>query len=174
LAATARELGLLGHPRRPRRSAWWRGRETAVLVGASAVHAVVLTLWHLPAVFAATADDLPGVVAIGEHATMVAAGTALFAAWTSGAGRAPRAAAVATTVAALNGAAVTVLLAVGGLPAAGVVIGAVVGSTYAALAVLTLDCPHATALLPDPTRGTTFRRQPLSRGLTSRPVRVPG
>lgn len=169
---TARELGLLA-PRRGRR--WvppWRGREAAALVAAGALHAAVLTFWHLPPVFEAAGDPSPA-LAVAEQVTMVLAGLALLGAWTGLARRAPRPAAGVAAVTAANGAAVTVLITIGISPVAGLLIGTVIGSTYAVLAVVTLHCPHATALLPEPDRWR-LRRLAAWRGLSARSARVPG
>lgn len=168
----ARELGLIGHRRRPRPAPPWRGREAAALVAAGALHAAVLTFWHLPPVFEAAGDRSP-VLAVAEQATMVVAGLVLLGAWTGLARRAPRAAAGVTAVTAANGAAVTVMLTIGVSPVAGMLVGTVIGSTYAVLAVVTLRCPHATALLPEPARWR-FHRLAVWRGLSARSTGVPG
>lgn len=172
IVETARELGLLGHPRGRCRVPPWRGREATALVAAGALHAAVLTFWHLPPVFEAAGDPSPA-LAVAEQATMILAGLVLLGAWTGLARRTPRAAAGVAGLTAANGVAVTVLITVGVSPVAGLLIGTVIGSTYAVLAVVTLHCPHATALLPEPDRWR-FRRLAAWRGLSARSARVPG
>ena len=172
LADTGRELGLLAHRRGPRQISVWRGREARALMAAGALHAVVFTFWHLPPVFEAAGDPSPA-LAVAEQATMVFAGVALLGAWTGLARRVPRVTAGVAAVTAANGAAVIVLTTVGLSPVAGLLVGTVIGATYAVLAVVTLRCPDATALLPEPDRWR-LRRLSAWRGLSGRSAGVPG
>lgn len=111
LLATGRQIGVVparrsGLARRCRAAAIDRG---AVLLATAAVlHALVLTFWHLPSVFESAVDN-PLVHAV-EHASMLTAGLALFAAWGMFARRAPVPAFAATFATAVHGAAVGALI----------------------------------------------------------------
>ena len=79
-----------------------------LLATAAVLHALVLTFWHLPSVFESAVDN-PLVHAV-EHASMLTAGLALFAAWGMFARRAPVPAFAATFATAVHGAAVGALI----------------------------------------------------------------
>lgn len=91
-----------------------RGREVALLWAAAAGHLVVVTVWHVPAVFAAAVGS--SVVHAIEHVTMLVAGLALFAAWGAFAERAPVATFAASFATAVHGAAVGALITFAATP----------------------------------------------------------
>lgn len=117
IAATAHRLGLVD-ARRPSWLGRWRvvqmHHATAMLATATIAHALALSVWHLPAVFA-TAVEQP--VAHGiEHASMFAVGLALFVTYRNRARRAPVAAFAATFATAVHGAALGALITFASIP----------------------------------------------------------